>query len=81
MATAVVALGAAELVAGLDRRFASPITSHDSNFWDPLHYRVPIARRVTDGIAAALAGERSEASAAWRVLRPPVPLVSGSTGP
>jgi hypothetical protein len=79
--TRVAEIGARRGAAVIDFRFASPITSHDSNFWDPLHYRVAIARRVSDGIAAGLAGEPRGASAEWRVLQPASPLISGSNGP
>ena len=30
----------------IDWRIASPITREDRNYWDPLHYRLPIAQRV-----------------------------------
>jgi hypothetical protein len=42
----------------VDFRFASPITSDDANYWDALHYRLPIARRVVDSLADAAKGER-----------------------
>jgi hypothetical protein len=77
----VAEIGARHAATVIDFRFASPITSHDSNFWDPLHYRVPIARRVTDGIAAALAGERSAVSPDWRVLQPASAQISGGNDP
>jgi hypothetical protein len=31
----------------LDWRIGSQITSHDENYWDPLHYRLPIAQQLT----------------------------------
>ena len=36
---------------------ASPITSAVSNYWDPVHYRLPIATRVMADLAAAAAGD------------------------
>jgi hypothetical protein len=42
----------------VDFRFASPITSDDANYWDALHYRLPIARRVVESLADAAKGER-----------------------
>ena len=42
----------------LDFRFASPITVEDANYWDPLHYRLPIAARVSQALGEALAGVR-----------------------
>ncbi len=40
----------------VDFAIASPVTTEDSNYWDPLHYRLPIARRIIDGMVAARAG-------------------------
>ncbi len=34
----------------------SPITSDVANYWDPVHYRLPIADRIADDLAAALDG-------------------------
>jgi hypothetical protein len=45
----------------IDWRISSTITREDSNFWDPLHYRVPIAKRIARDLAgAALSGTQSE---------------------
>jgi hypothetical protein len=35
----------------IDFRFASPLTSRDENYWDPLHYRLSIAGYVTRVLA------------------------------
>ena len=40
----------------VDFLFPSPITSDRSNYWDPVHYRVPIADRLMADIAAAAVG-------------------------
>ena len=53
----------------IDFRFASPLTETDTNYWDNLHFRVPVAERVVDDIAAAIAG--SDAGEAYRVLYRP----------
>lgn len=37
----------------------SAITQDTSNYWDPLHYRVPIADRVVQGLNAALDGQEN----------------------
>jgi hypothetical protein len=37
----------------------TPITSTDSNYWDPLHYRVGVADRVAHDLMAAVRGEAS----------------------
>jgi hypothetical protein len=45
----------------IDWRIPSTITREDSNFWDPLHYRVPIANRIARDLArAVLSGTESE---------------------
>ena len=44
----------------IDWRIASPITTNDSNYWDGLHYRLPIAQRIArELIDAALKGTES----------------------
>ncbi len=40
----------------VDFAIPSPVTTEDANYWDPLHYRLPIARRIIDGIVAAKDG-------------------------
>ena len=52
----------------VDFRFASPITSDDANYWDALHYRLPIARRVVESLADAAKGERK--GEMYRVIEP-----------
>lgn len=56
---AIAAIARRKGIAFIDFRRASPITIADENYWDQLHYRVPIAKRIIDGMAAALAGETS----------------------
>jgi hypothetical protein len=43
----------------VDFMLASPITLDDNNYWDALHYRVAIADRVAQDLAAAAKGETS----------------------
>ena len=44
----------------IDWRIGSPITTNDSNYWDALHYRLPIAQRIArELIDAALDGKES----------------------
>lgn len=54
----------------IDFRIASPITTDDANYWDPLHYRLAVARRIEDGVARAIATGRDDAAGDWRVLVP-----------
>lgn len=53
---ALAALAARTGAAILDYAFASAVTEDDANYWDPLHYRLPVARRIEADITAALAG-------------------------
>lgn len=38
----------------VDWRIASPITTDESNYWDGLHYRLPIAQRIARELIAAV---------------------------
>ncbi|MDT8873148.1 hypothetical protein RAA17_23810 [Komagataeibacter rhaeticus] len=40
----------------LDFNHDSALTTKRNNFWDPLHYRIPVAHRLVAAIAAALHG-------------------------
>ncbi|MFC0283364.1 hypothetical protein ACFFJB_07060 [Camelimonas abortus] len=41
----------------VDFRFPNPVTREDSNYWDSVHYRLPVAARLTDDLIRALKGE------------------------
>ncbi len=43
----------------VDFLFPSPITTDRANYWDPVHYRVPIADRIMADLAASLAGRNT----------------------
>lgn len=50
----------------VDFRYPSAMTLQDENFWDPLHYRVPIARRIAEAIVAAtLQGKTRAPDGSW----------------
>jgi hypothetical protein len=53
----------------VDFGIASQLTDSDDNYWDPLHYRVPIAARIVDETARALQTFGEAVSGDWRVLR------------
>jgi len=56
----IVAIGRAHGAKVIDWRIASPITTNDQNYWDGLHYRLPIAQRVArELIDATLNGKES----------------------
>ncbi len=50
----------------VDFRYATPLTVEDSNYWDPLHVRLPVAEEVVRMLGQAASGARSGPS--WRVL-------------
>ncbi len=57
----------------VDWRFPSALTREDSNYWDPLHYRLPVAERLVEALRAAADGGSSP-DGTWRVTaRPPKP--------
>ena len=50
----------------------SPITSEVSSYWDPVHYRVPVADRIMADLAAAAAGRDTPDDRVLSSARPPV---------
>jgi hypothetical protein len=55
----------------IDFNVRSEITSNDANWWDRLHYRLPIADRVINGIERALHTARDDPQGDWRYLEGP----------
>lgn len=54
----------------IDWRIASSLTRNDNNYWDSLHYRVPIATHIAGELGpAALEGRQSE-DGEYRILVP-----------
>lgn len=54
----------------VDFRVPSPITREDANYWDRLHYREAIAKRIVSGIGNAVLTRADDPSGDWRYLRP-----------
>jgi hypothetical protein len=52
----------------IDFKIGSPITREDANYWDPLHYRLPVAKRIVEDIAKAVATGRDDPGGDWRYL-------------
>lgn len=52
----------------IDFRIWSDLTSADSNYWDQLHYRVPIADRIVREIERALATRKDDPNGDWRYI-------------
>jgi hypothetical protein len=50
----------------IDFKIASEITGNDANYWDTLHYRLPIAERIVAGIATAVATGKDDPRGDWR---------------
>ncbi len=60
----------------VDFRITSPITTKDANYWDRLHFRLPIAARVVTEIAAAVRERRDAADGDYRYLAGPPTLAN-----
>jgi hypothetical protein len=67
----IAALARRRGVPVVDFRVRSAITTHDANFWDGLHYRVPVAERIVGDLGRALATGRDDPGGNWRFLTPP----------
>jgi hypothetical protein len=66
---AVVAeLAAKHGAAAADFRLRSPVTMDDANFWDPLHYRLPLANRLTHDLSAIASGTSGEVDNFFHML-------------
>ena len=55
----------------VDFRRPSPVTTEDSNYWDALHYRAPIAERVVRALREARDTRRDAPDGFYRVLAAP----------
>ncbi|GJD96532.1 hypothetical protein [Methylobacterium iners] len=55
----------------VDFRVPSPVTRDDSNYWDALHYRLPVADRIVAGLAAAKERGADDPAGFYRVLARP----------
>lgn len=54
----------------IDWRFNSVLTRNDANYWDSLHYRVPIASRIAEELAQAVLQGTASADGTYRILEP-----------
>jgi len=58
----------------LDFQFRNAVTGDDSRYWDPLHYRLDVARRIESALNASAAGAAAlaaEPDPFWTVLTAP----------
>lgn len=67
---AVAALATRRGATVVDYALPSPITLRDDNYWDPLHFRLPIARRLEAEIASVAKGGPLQPDGAARVIAP-----------
>ena len=52
----------------IDWRIASPITTNDSNYWDGLHYRLPIAQRIAHELVEAARDGKDSPEGDYRIV-------------
>jgi hypothetical protein len=52
----------------VDWRIPSPLTSEDTNFWDMLHYRLPVAYRLVEDLGHAVNEGRASPDGSYRIL-------------
>lgn len=64
----ITAIGRKRGATVIDWRIPSPITRNDANYWDGLHYRVPIATRLAKELAAAVLDEQKSPEGDYAIL-------------
>lgn len=52
----------------VDWRLVSPLTLEDTNYWDPLHYRLPVAYGLIDDLGHAVNDGREAPDGRYRIL-------------
>ncbi len=55
----------------VDFRIPSAVTRDDTNYWDALHYRLPVAARIVADLKRAVAEPRDDPDGVYRVLAAP----------
>ena len=66
----IAAIGRARGAKVIDWRIASPVTTKDENYWDGLHYRLPIAQRIARELTGAVLNGAESADGSYRAARP-----------
>lgn len=66
----IAAIGRARGAKVIDWRIASPITTDDANYWDGLHYRLPIAQRIASELIGAVLNGTPASDGSYRILAP-----------
>ena len=54
----------------IDWRINSALTRDDLNFWDSVHYRVPIATRIAKELGPAILSGRGSDDGSYRLVLP-----------
>jgi hypothetical protein len=67
----VAAIAASRATLAIDFRIRSSITMDDSNYWDPLHYRLHIGRRIVREIKRAVEMGSGDTGGDWAFLSAP----------
>ena len=66
--TKAAEIGARRHALVVDFRRISPVTAENTNYWDALHYRLPIAARIVTGLKDAARGGADDPQGFYRVL-------------
>jgi hypothetical protein len=64
----IAAIAANRHAVVIDWRIASPITEDDANYWDAVHYRLPLAQRIARETAAAVLNGSPAQDGAYRIV-------------
>ncbi|MBP1182675.1 hypothetical protein [Methylobacterium sp. PvR107] len=67
----VAAIGARRGAVVVDFRRVSPLTTRDANYWDALHYRLPVAAGIVADLKAAVTTGADDPDGVYRVLAHP----------
>jgi hypothetical protein len=64
----IAAIGRARGATVIDWRIASPLTTDDANYWDGLHYRLPIAQRIARELVGATLNGVPSTDGSYRLI-------------
>jgi hypothetical protein len=64
----IAAIAASRHAVVIDWRIASPITENDANYWDSLHYRLPLAQRIARETADAVLNGSPAQDGAYQIV-------------
>ncbi|MCJ2090596.1 hypothetical protein MKK88_32130 [Methylobacterium sp. E-005] len=67
----VAAIGVRHRATVVDFRIASMLTTRDANYWDALHYRLPVAARIVADLKEAVSTGTDDPAGTYRVLAHP----------